>query len=161
MIELAIKEFLADPSSGDTSQADRQAARTELRGLVGLRMTLGRRPQGQTGPAMTIRRVSTINRFNDLPGEDGMVTAVVDCNFWTKADSVPIGTIITMGEDLLRRAITQYRGAMGDLYIHGCTIERDGMGLPTTPADGSDNWSFVYSMGLSITYAQTPVEALS
>ena len=158
IIEEAIKTFLTDATDGDQTQSARNTARSAIASDIGLRVYLGRRPQGSTGPAVTLRRV-TSQRYDDLAGEDGTVQHRVDVNVWTKRDSVPPAKVCDIADNI-RQALGQYRGTMGDVTVLGVTLERDAMEIVIPPRDGSDDWSFVYSMEFKLTYGQTAVTAL-
>ena len=156
-IESALAYFLTNVSDGDTSQPARQTARQYVYDKVEDRVTIGRRPQGEPAPAITLTR-SGVNRFNDLGGEPDHCQTVLEVTLWTKGELYPDELLDVA--DNIRQAITQYRGSMKSLRVHGLALESDFLLVVAQPTDGSDDWTFGYQGAFEILHETTPVVAI-
>ena len=128
----------------------------EVRNVLGNHIYAGRIPRGERPViAALITRMST-QRYNDLSGEDGIVSPTLEIEFVSKAGNAP--ALALKAAEQVRLKVSCYAGTWGPaidlIYVHSCTVERDVMKEPVWQ---DDEWSFSYSMDLRVTHSQTAV----
>lgn len=118
-----------------------------VRNRLAYRIFPGVARQGEQLPYLTMRQIGT-DRYNDLAGEDGLATIVLQLT--VRADTDTEARDIA---ELIRNRLSGYRGLMDTTYVQGCTIENQ-REQQVRPAAGSDHWMFEHHTDYRITFNQ-------
>jgi hypothetical protein len=151
-----ITKGLADFLRSTTALSDstREEARFNLRSLVRDHVYQDRIPQGKSpdfiaGDVALVISISSAFPHYATDKEVAITTRFIDVDVYA-------GTAAKVDEawGYLHQLLTSYRGAMGDYTVGKCLMQTV-LSLPTSPADASDGWHFVYSSSWEIGYDQT------
>jgi len=119
-----------------------------IRDLTGGRIFPQRANQGVKLPYVVIRRLGG-TPFNDLAGEPACTVTILDIAAHAESDN--------QVEDIteaIRNRLSSYRGPMGELQCHTCSLESSPRDIARPPRDGSDSWRFSSSAAYRITHSQ-------
>lgn len=100
------------------------------------RVHFQRRPMGSNGSCVVIDQRSGGPRdvLDGLPDDD---ETRVEFSVWAAGDSAY--AVVRRVGDRLRTLFEGYRGALGDHFVHGCSLVTD-IPTPVSPRDASDRW---------------------
>lgn len=131
---------------------DRNDARRYIQDRIGEHVYASRRParSDSAHTAVTIRQISADLEV-PLIGETDTLTSILQVDVWTRSGDADWRARIT--GKLIRIACNNFVGWWGTERITGCLVRRQGE-LPSAPGDGTDDWSFRYSMDFEVKHIE-------
>lgn len=142
---------------GNYTVADREEARENLRGLIGNRIYLNRRPQNTSDhTAMEIRTLD-LERAYRLSGEVNNPEEFLNCRFYARGGTAR--DRVDLAASMFALAVSGfYDDTWGDRQIESCLIDSES-GDAIDPDDGSDDWVFVRTVDLRV-FHRAPIAAI-
>lgn len=147
LVQVAIFDHLTNPTSGSTTDTVRQHARAYVRDHLGRNIFSGRAPSTAGSPACTMRQLTGGQEYH-LAGQENLADPIIELAVMSRD---PDAFECVLVADALRRVFTGYRGILGELFCHGCTMERGVQEIPARWVDNSDDWHHVASLDLRFT----------
>jgi len=132
-----------------------------IKNEIGNHIYSARIPRGEK-PAIAVKlRRLTTTRNHDIRGESNIVHSTIQVDVMSRLPNAEAK--VSQVAEMIRIATSApcYRGMMGEpgnqIFVHGCTLERDSLNTPTPSADSSTGWQFEYSQDFRITHDQATV----
>ena len=123
-------------------------SKSTITDLVGTRISNVRRPQKDTLPAITVRRVGALHEHN-LDGAAGSCVASIQLDCWATTNAAAE----TIGE-AVRLVMDGFVGTMGDKAVAVCTFEFE-IDLYDEPRDASDVGVYHVAQDYAIRYTES------
>ena len=158
MIKQAIYEFLT--SDGTLTHATREAARQQVRRLLGTEIYDARRPAGTADLALTLTRGGG-QVLTGLEAPVACAVPVIDFTLWSRDRAGHEGDAERAYVNLVI-LLNQYRGPLNaDVTSQTFQLEAEAFERPIAPNDGTDRWrrrlSFSFLVPHNVVAAIAPV----
>lgn len=153
MILRAFYDFLT--SKDALTDSVRQAARLEIRRLVGSEVYHGRRPRGAGPVCLMLDRAGGFV-WAGISGPLGVEAPTIDIHIFAKdTDDKDGSESIEDVYDALRDMLPGFQGTFGDQTVQVISQESEPISQPIQPLDAQDNWTHHYIISYLIGAART------